>query len=183
VGSDHGHQTVEDVIDIEAELIAAGLKDNVESEDVIAVANGVSSLIYVNPAQRERIQAIGAFLRGREWAEHVLDATTLPNVGQSAAGGLAYAVSLRTSEAENAHGLPGLALAAIPRGEKPDRLGFGQHGGLGSREQAPFLMVSGTGFAAGGSRTEATSAVDVAPTIFAHVGVTATALDGRALQR
>lgn len=182
IGSDHGHETVVGVIDIEAELIAAGLKDAPESEDMLAVANGVSSLIYVHPERRERIPALGAFLRGRDWAEHVLDATTLPGVGQSAAAGLAYAVGLRTSGEANALGVPGLALAALPHGEKPDRLGFGQHGGLGAWEQAPFLTIAGRGFAPGSVRREATSAIDIAPSVLAHLGVAASALDGRALQ-
>src|SRR5262245_36706582 len=40
VGSDHGHQTVAGVVDVDAELIAAGLKTGETSGDVVAVSNG-----------------------------------------------------------------------------------------------------------------------------------------------
>ena len=49
VGSDHGHETVSGVVDIEAELIAAGLKSATGPNDVIAVSSGTSSLIYLHP--------------------------------------------------------------------------------------------------------------------------------------
>lgn len=183
LASDHGHETVTGVIDIEAELIAAGLKAAPDSTDVIACANGVSSLIYLHPDHRDRLPALGGFLRSRDWAQAVFDATTLPAVGQSAAAGLAFAVALRTSTEANACGMPGLALAAKARAGKSDHLGFGQHGGLGAYEQSPFLMVSGPGFTAGAARTTQTSALDIAPTILAHLKIAASALDGTALQR
>ena len=182
IGSDHGHETVIGVIDIEGELIAAGLKAGPDSVDVVAAPNGVSSLIYVHPEERGRIPAIGAFLRTREWAEHVLDGITLPKFGQSGAAGLAFGVALRTSAAPNRYGVPGSAWAALPGAGKPDRLGAGQHGGLGAFEQAPFLLAAGAGFTAGAVRTEPSSAVDIAPTVLAHLEVAASALDGRRLQ-
>ena len=65
---------------------------------------------------------------------------------------------------------------------KLDRLNCGQHGGLARYEQSPFLMMQGSGFAAGASRDMPTSAVDIAPTVLTHVGVAFDGLDGRALQ-
>jgi len=35
IGSDHGHQTVTGVIDIDEELVTAGLKESLESTDVV----------------------------------------------------------------------------------------------------------------------------------------------------
>ena len=43
VMSDHGHETVSGVIDIEAELIAAGLKSGPDSSDVVSMANGTAA--------------------------------------------------------------------------------------------------------------------------------------------
>jgi predicted AlkP superfamily pyrophosphatase or phosphodiesterase len=43
VGSDHGHQAVEDVIDIDAELVAAGLKESMTSGDVVVGSRARSS--------------------------------------------------------------------------------------------------------------------------------------------
>jgi predicted AlkP superfamily pyrophosphatase or phosphodiesterase len=49
VASDHGHETVSGVIDVEADLIAAGLKYSPDSTDVVAMANGTATLIYLQP--------------------------------------------------------------------------------------------------------------------------------------
>ena len=47
--SDHGHQTVSRVVDIEAELVAAGLKASRKSGDVVTPTSGTSTLVYVHP--------------------------------------------------------------------------------------------------------------------------------------
>ena len=70
--SDHGHQTVSRVVDIEAELIAAGLKDSRESVDVVTPTSGTATLIYVHPDSADRIAGIGAFLRSRDWVDRVI---------------------------------------------------------------------------------------------------------------
>ena len=44
VGSDHGHQTVSRIIDVDAELIAAGLKTGPGSADEVAPSNGTAIL-------------------------------------------------------------------------------------------------------------------------------------------
>ncbi len=181
VASDHGHETVSGVVDVEGALVAAGLKAAMDSGDVVSAANGTGCLIYVHPDERARIPAIGAFLRAQDWAGRVFDAADLAEIGQSTAGALAFAVAMRSSLEANEYGVPGLSLAAMPPEGKPDRLGCGQHGGLGTWEQSPFLMIAGRGFAAGAVRREPTSAVDIAPTVLAHLGVGAPMLDGRVL--
>ena len=40
IGSDHGHQTATEVIDIEHDLVAAGLKDSEISRDIVVSSNG-----------------------------------------------------------------------------------------------------------------------------------------------
>lgn len=181
IASDHGHETVSGVIDVEGALVEAGLKAGKDSGDVVAAANGTGSLIYVHPDERARIPAIGAFLRAQDWAGRVFDAADLAEIGQSVAGGLAFAVAMRSSLEANEYGVPGMSLAALPAEGKPDRLGCGQHGGLGTWEQSPFLMIAGRGFIAGAVRREPTSAVDIAPTVLTHLGVAAPMLDGRSL--
>jgi hypothetical protein len=138
--------------------------------------------VYLHPAHAARRDALGTFLAAQDWAGQVLSGDGLAAVGQSHANALAFAVAMRSSAAPNAHGVPGSALVALPRGGKPDRMGCGQHGGLGTHEQMPFLLASGPGFAPGGVRDAASSAVDIAPTVLAHVGVPAGGMDGRALQ-
>jgi arylsulfatase A-like enzyme len=181
--SDHGHQTVDGVIDIEAELVAAGLKHDAMSRDVISASNGTSALIYVDPdIQASRVGAIGDFLAGREWAGQVIPADQFSAIGQAPLHGLAFAVAMRATDEVNGFGIAGKSLVAKPHFGKPDRLGCGQHGGLGRYEQMPFLMCEGAGFTAATEDARPTSVVDVAPTVLRHLGLGFEGLDGRALQ-
>jgi arylsulfatase A-like enzyme len=182
VGSDHGHETVAGVVDIEAELIAAGLKAGPEANDVVAMSSGTSSLIYLHRDAEDRRDRLGAFLGSQSWAGTVVAAAGLNAIGQAPHNGLAFAVSLQADASENEFGVPGRSLAAKPRWGKPDRLGCGQHGGLGLFEQSPVLLIDGPGFAAGGTRVGSVHVTDLAPSIMRHLGVAASGMDGRALQ-
>jgi arylsulfatase A-like enzyme len=182
IGSDHGHETVSGIVDIEAELIAAGLKSATESDDVVAVSSGTSSLVYLHPDAEDYRDRLGDFLTSQSWAAHVIDAANLGTIGQAPHNGLAFAVSLKADASENEFGIPGRSLAARPRWGKADRLGCGQHGGLGQFEQSPVLMIDGPGFTAAASRAEPVHVVDVAPTIMRHLGIPAPGMDGAALQ-
>ncbi len=182
VCSDHGHQTVRGVVDINGELVAAGLKAAAASDDVISVSNGTSALVYVGEAERGRIDAIGTFLTQQRWAGRVIGAEGLAVIGQTSRHGLAFAVDMAATEEPNAFGIPGQSFEALPAPGKAGHLGCGQHGGLARFEQAPFLMVQGAGFKPGAARHEPTSAIDHAPTILTHLGLPATGMDGRALQ-
>jgi arylsulfatase A-like enzyme len=183
VGSDHGHETVSGLVDVEAELIAARLKASAESDDVIAMSNGTSSLIYLHPDNERQRDRIGDFLASRAWAGRVVGAADLGTIGQAPHNGLAYAVSLKADASENEFGIPGRSLAATPRWGKPDRLGCGQHGGLGVFEQSPVLLIGGTGFTADAHRADPVHVVDLAPTILQHLAVAASGMDGNALHQ
>jgi arylsulfatase A-like enzyme len=181
--SDHGHQTVTGIVDIEAELIAAGLKRGAGDDGLLTVSNGTAALVYLHPGRAAEAPAILGFLRDRPWAGRVLAGEEeLAGIGHAPTGGLLCAVSLRSDETLNAHGVPGTSLAAKPMAGKPDRLGCGQHGGLGRHEQMPFLLVEGAGFAPGASMTQASSAVDLAPSILRHLSLPHEGCDGRPLQ-
>ncbi|MEZ5853978.1 MAG: alkaline phosphatase family protein [Hyphomicrobiaceae bacterium] len=180
--SDHGHQTVSGVIDIEDELIKAGLKDHAGSGDVISTSSGTSALVFVHPDHAGRIAAIGDYLAAQSWADAVFGAERMGEVGQAARFGLAFGVAMAANEEANDYGIPGKSLVAKPSLGKADRMHCGQHGGLARYEQSPFLMISGAGFAAGGARSDTTSAVDIAPTVLAHLGIAHEPLDGQALQ-
>jgi predicted AlkP superfamily pyrophosphatase or phosphodiesterase len=182
VGSDHGHETVSGVIDIEAELIAAGVKSSADSNDMIAVSSGNASLIYLHPDAEHQRDCLADFLASQPWAGQVIEAANLATVGQAPHNGLAFAVSLKADALENNHGVPGRSLAAKPRWDKPDRLGCGQHGGLAQFEQSPTLMIEGSGFVAGATRQAAAHVTDLAPSILGHLGIAATAMDGSPLQ-
>ena len=86
--------------------------------------------------------------------------------------------------AENEFGVPGRSLAARPRWGKPDRLGCGQHGGLGQFEQSPVLLIDGPGFAAGGSRSDARFTSSISRPASCGISVfRRRGMDGRPLQR
>jgi arylsulfatase A-like enzyme len=183
VCSDHGHQTVCGVVDIEAELVAAGLKASADSDDIVSVSNGTSALVYVHERARPKTEALQHFLTTRPWAGRVIGAEGFADLGQSAANNLAFAVDMAATEEPNAYGVPGQSYEAQPAPGKSGHLHCGQHGGLARFEQAPFLLIQGEGFAAGAERAEVTSAVDHAPTILAHLRLPANGMDGRRLQR
>ena len=183
IGSDHGHQTVTGVIDIDHDLVAAGLKESESSRDVVVSSNGTSALIYVHPNCTDRVGALATHLERAAWAGRVTSADELHRIGQAPHHQLAFAVSMRASDEPNAYGVRGTSLVAKPASGKADRLGCGQHGGFGAYEQSPFLMVSGTGFAAGKVRETAAAVIDIAPTILAHLGLGQEGMDGAALQQ
>jgi hypothetical protein len=128
------------------------------------------------------LPAIGDFLASRDWVGALFGPDELGRIGQKPEGGLAFAVSMAATEAPNAFGIPGSSLVAKPAMGKPDRLGCGQHGGLGAYEQAPFLMASGLGFRPGTIRQTSARVVDIAPTALSHLGLDATGMDGASLQ-
>jgi hypothetical protein len=107
----------------------------------------------------------------------------LGTIGQAPHNGLAFAVSLKADALENEFGIPGQSLAAKPRWGKADRLGCGQHGGFGQFEQSPVLLIDGPGFAAGTARETPVHVTDLAPSIMRHLGIPASGMDGRPLQR
>ena len=180
--SDHGHQTVLRVIDVEAELVAAGLKGSGELGDVVAPSSGTSSLVYVHPDCAAKVDAIGSFLASRDWVDRVVPSTELASIGLAPRHGLAFAISLKSDEAPNQFGMPGCSFEARPVAGKATHLNCGQHGGLARYEQMPFLMLDGAGFSAGVVADVPTSPIDIAPTLLAHLQIAAEGMDGRALQ-
>lgn len=179
--SDHGHQTVSRVVDIEAELVAAGLKESRESGDIVTPTSGTSTLVYVHPDHAAKIDDIGAFLASRDWVGRVVPAAELASVGQAPHQGLAFAISLKSDDEPNAFGVRGHSYESRPAPGKATHLGCGQHGGLARYEQMPFLMIDGSGFTPGSVSTAPTSPIDIAPTILAHLDLPADGMEGRAL--
>jgi arylsulfatase A-like enzyme len=182
VCSDHGHQTVSRIVDVEAELMAAGLKESRQSGDVVTPTSGTSTLVYVHPDHAARVDAIGAFLVSRDWIDKVVPPVELATVGQAPHHGLAFAVSLKSDDAPNPFGVRGHSYESKPVAGKATHLHCGQHGGLAKYEQMPFLTIDGEGFTAGSASHTPTSPIDIAPTILAHLQLPVEGMDGRRLQ-
>jgi len=106
----------------------------------------------------------------------------LAGVGLPTNTAMRVAVTLAGEDRANPHGWRGYCPIVQDPADSESKIGFGQHGGLGPNEQRPFLMIEGGGFAPG-PRREATSLVDIAPTVLRHLHKDHDDMDGRALPR
>ena len=183
IASDHGHETTGEIVRLEQMLIEAGLKDAVDSTDVVVASNGLSASIYLAETARPRLPAIVAFLEADDRIDRVIAGAALSEVGQRTDTALAVAVTGKGSDDRNEFGVPGICNAFEDLLSPDTYPGCGQHGGLGPFEQHPFLLIRGPGFAAGTMEDTESSAVDIAPTILHHLRVRADGMDGRPLQR
>lgn len=172
VGSDHGMESVGPRVHVGQRLVDAGLKDGLDSGEVGVACQGTSALIYVAPGHEDRIPALRAFLNQAEWAGQVAEGEGLDALGARREYGLTFAVDMAHVDKDNGHGVPGQRYEAIDGEEGDAAGGFAQHGGLGSRETAPFLIVddgSGTARETGGP----TTLTQIAPTILGWLGIDA----------
>ena len=179
--SDHGHETIDKVIPLEAMLIEVGLKAALGSCDVVVASNGTSASIYLSDAAKHRLGEIVEFLRSQEWIGEVYAGVDLAAVGLRTDTPLAIALTTRNSDSPNPHGVPGMSHAIADPLSGETHVGCGQHGGLGRYEQQPFLFVRGGGFGRGKRIDAPSSPVDIAPTILRHLGLACDGLDGTPL--
>lgn len=175
VGSDHGMESVGPRVNIARRLVAAGLKDAPDSGEVAVACQGTSALVYVAPGFEGRLPGLRAFLAEAEWAGAVIEGDALDALGARREYGLAFAVDMAHVARDNGHGVAGQRYEAIDGDEGDADGGFAQHGGLGARETAPFLVLDdGSGRAR--ERAAASSLPHIAPTILAHLGAPAEGL-------
>ena len=179
--SDHGHETVSEVVPIVDELVAAGLKETADSSEVVLASSGMGAHIYVSDGARPRIPEITDWLRAHRAVSRVYAGDELAQIGQAPHGNIAIAFSMAKQDVDNRFGVRGLGAVAGDVFMNSDAPGLGQHGGLGPYETNPMLAISGGGFEAGVSSVESV-AVDIAPTALAHLGVAADDVDGESLQ-
>ena len=181
VCSDHGMQTIRRRVDVAAALVAAGLKEGLDSRDVVLAPQGTSVLIHLEKSAQERLPRIVEWLETQDFAASVHSGAALAQVGLPSTGSLAIAVSLASDDEPNAFGVRGRSDVAENPLAGEYLPGHGQHGGLGAYEQRPFLVLRGAGFAPG-ARGDPASLIDLAPTVLRHLGLDASGLDGSPLQ-
>ncbi len=172
LGSDHGMESVGPRVHVAQRLVDAGLKDALDSGEVAVACQGTGALVYVAPGHEDRIAALHDYLTAAEWAGQVVEGKALDALGARREYGLTFAIDMARVDKDNGHGVPGQRYEAIDGAEGDADGGFAQHGGLGPRETAPFLIVDdGSGKA---RRTDgATTLTHIAPTILAWLGVAA----------
>ena len=182
VASDHGQETVDEIIPVTALLVEAGLKESTDSSDVVLASSGMGALVYLSDEASGRRKEIAEWIRDQEWSGMVYEGETLEEIGQRSDTALAIAFSMAKRDVENRYGIRGLGHVAGDVFIKSDASGHGQHGGLGAYETNALLCISGGGFGAGKS-DHPSRTIDIAPTVLRHVGVAADGMDGEALPR
>ena len=182
VCSDHGHETVDEVVPVIDHLVEAGLKAAPDSPETVLASSGMGALVYLGGNDAPDAASIVAWLRAQPWCERAFTGEGLSEVGLAPGGGPAVAFGMAKREAPNRFGIPGRGHVAADVFTGSDAPGRGQHGGLGPYETRPVLIVNGGGFSRGSSR-ERSSAVDLAPTILRHLGAAEVGppMDGRPL--
>lgn len=183
VGSDHGQETVRNVIPVERLLVDAGFKADGDSSEIVVAPQGTSALIYgAEKVSESRINDLAGWLVQQEWCDSVWANEQLGEVGMAPEGGLKIAISMAKSPEPNQHGVPGLSDVAVRFDTTEETPGWGQHGGMGRYEQNPFLIAIGHGFAENAVSDSPSSIIDIAPTILTHLGRPLTGLPGSARQ-
>ena len=182
VGSDHGMETVDQTIDLDTLLVVAGLKRAATSSDVVVAPNGTAALLYFADPKGALVGEVARFLETQDWVGRAFVGSELAEIGLPADSAVQIALTLKPDDRVNPHGVPGHSHIVRDSLEPKECTGFGQHGGLGSNEQCPFLLASGRGFVPGVYR-HGSSLVDIAPTVLQHLGVGMAGMDGRPLPR
>jgi hypothetical protein len=186
IGSDHGHETTDEVIDVSAALVAGGFKAALDSREMVVASSGMGGLIYADYAgATDGLEAAGAaklgtWLRAQPWCHDAWTGNALAQVRLRAADGLTGAFALARRDDVNEFGVRGYAHVIKDQFSPNDASGNGQHGGFGPYEGAPLLLANGAGLAPGTS-TQATALVDIAPTIAAHLQLPHANYDGVSL--
>ena len=182
VGSDHGMETVAETIDLDTLLVEAGLKAAAGSSEVVVAPNGTAALLYFADPAGPLVGEVARFLDTQNWVGRAFVGDALAEVGLPTRSPAQIALTLKTEERTNPHDVPGHSHIVRDSLEPKDCTGFGQHGGLGSNEQRPFLFASGGGFIPGVYRHRS-ALTDIAPTVLRHLGLAIAGMDGRPLPR
>ena len=178
VGSDHGHETIGRSVHVGQWLVQQGLDSELQHGRIAVASQGTSALIYATERGRAALVELLPRLKQEPWAGTVLTGEALAGTGLSGRE-LFAAVDTARRDEQNAYGVVGTRWL-VEDGEGPPEIGCGHHGGLGPQETRPFLVLMHPLFGSG-TIGEATSLVDIAPTILSFLGQPADRLDGRPL--
>lgn len=180
-GSDHGHETVSGLVDIDKQLAEAGFESELASGRLVTAPNGTAALVYLQAPEAVRAR-LEAFFRQADWLSDVVCRRQFELYGISQAPALEFFLSLKSDPAAlNPYGVAGESLACLVPGS-PYPIGCGQHGGLGLHEQSPYCLVNHPGL----RPSEISAATDltlIAPTVLRFLGLSLDGLDGRSLQQ
>jgi type I phosphodiesterase/nucleotide pyrophosphatase len=183
VGSDHGHESVTEVIPVERLLFEAGFKKELQSPEIVVAPQGGAAFIHFGGAALEHRREVAGWLSEQSWVGGVLMGEDLADIGQIPGNNL-IAIDMAKTEGTNINGVPGLSAMAVRFSDDREdgRRDCGVHGGRGPFETRPTLIAVGDDFAGGGIVRSRTSILDIAPTVLSHLDIAADQMDGAALQ-
>ena len=196
VVSDHGYATIDHVVDVEAELQAAGfLLGGGQRGGVLVAPNGGATLFYAHPVipadagTQQKISSLAAWLAQQPWCGALLASDrvgpvpgTLPasiaNIEgpQSANRSPDLTMSFAWNSTPNAAGFPGQTASW------GGPVGVGTHGGMSRHELHNTLIARGPRFQPATVIDTPTGNIDIAPTILHLLGLPGGEnMDGRVL--
>ena len=200
ITSDHGFAQHTNGVNVVDSLVAAGLKANAASTDVIVASQGQSVLFYVtSPIEQKArdVARLAAFLQQQSWVDVVftrggsdgpgsvagtfsLDLTK----GSHASRSPDVAATLTWTSNRNAYGVPGTQTINSGR-TGPLTGGASGHGGLSPWSVHNTLVLWGDDFKARARLTAPASLADLMPTVLKVLAVDTDPCDegcGRVLQ-
>ena len=185
VVSDHGYVTVEAVVDIEAELRAAGFPAGGQPGGVLVAPNGGAALFYAREADPPTVARLASWLARQPWCGAMLASDRVGPVPGALPASLAgidgarspdLTMSFAWSSAPNDAGFPGHSTASA------GPVGAGTHGGMSRHELRNTLVARGPSFLESAVVDTPTGNVDLAPTILHILGLPGgEEMDGRVL--
>ncbi len=188
VASDHGHSTVTHTVDVTAKLITAGLKESLESPDVLLTGAGGCVLLYVQDHDPSKVAAIAEFLARQTWCGPLFTSSATDPVSIAFPLQLIHSQTPRSPDilmsftwtpTSNRSGLPG----GGPFNHGSVEPGGGNHGSISPFEIHSVLVATGPHFKHGMTSTIPSGNVDLLPTILHLLGRTPPAtVDGRVLR-
>ena len=198
--SDHGFGTLGFGVNVDRELIKAGLKGGTDSDDVVSASSTAPPLLHVKEHNPERIKRIVEFLQSQEWIGAVFTPGNKQSNDGKAMGSLDGTFSLELihmfnsergpdivltfpwSSAKNAFGYSGTDYSNA-RATGPVKGSRSNHGSMSPWDVHNTFIVWGVDFKRGAVVRVPASNVDVTPTLLALKGIgDAKNLEGRVLQ-
>jgi arylsulfatase A-like enzyme len=179
VVSDHGFSTISGIADVAGALTKAGFKAAREfktppaKDDILAVGNGGSVLLYITGHDPELTRKVVEFLQGEAFTGVLFTRQSLPGtfaletVGLNSPAAPDVVISLRWSAEKNVAGTPGLVVC-----DEAGRVaGQGMHVTLSPFDMHNTLIAAGPDFRHGVVNLLPTGNVDIAPTVLWVFGI------------
>lgn len=172
-GSDHGHESVGQGININKWAEEAGFGPELRSGALAFATQGLSFTIYAQNMSEARQAQLLAHLERQAWVGEIKTVEQLQDIGLRDDALLA---AVNMSGYVHDHGVQ--KRYAAFENDAFEHIGFGQHGGWGDEEMAPYLVLEHPDLPSKNIDAK-TTLTDIAPTILDFLNVAYQGLDGK----